>query len=135
MNEKKYLTRAIFLETIAAVPGMVAGMHRHMKALRTLQPDGGWIHHLLEEDPFSKPTQGKPIPGLETTDAGTEGASRTHGATRTITMFFGPCKDRRTTIGQEITTDSVLAIAGTEVTNGVLVIVSRHSSSKYVNNY
>ncbi len=49
MNEKKYLTRAIFLETIAAVPGMIAGMHRHMKALRTLQPDGGWIHHLLEE--------------------------------------------------------------------------------------
>lgn len=49
MNESKYLTRAIFLETIAAVPGMVAGMHRHMKALRTLRPDGGWIHHLLEE--------------------------------------------------------------------------------------
>ena len=49
MTENKYLTRAIFLETIAAVPGMVAGMHRHMKALRTLKPDGGWIHHLLEE--------------------------------------------------------------------------------------
>ena len=49
MTEEKYLTRAIFLETIAAVPGMVAGMHRHMKALRNLQPDGGWIHHLLEE--------------------------------------------------------------------------------------
>lgn len=49
MNEKKYLNRAIFLETIAAVPGMVGGFHRHMKALRTLQTDGGWIHHLLEE--------------------------------------------------------------------------------------
>eukprot|EP00340_Litonotus_pictus_P009580 CAMPEP_0170514592 /NCGR_PEP_ID=MMETSP0209-20121228/1173_1 /TAXON_ID=665100 ORGANISM="Litonotus pictus, Strain P1" /NCGR_SAMPLE_ID=MMETSP0209 /ASSEMBLY_ACC=CAM_ASM_000301 /LENGTH=197 /DNA_ID=CAMNT_0010798747 /DNA_START=320 /DNA_END=913 /DNA_ORIENTATION=+ len=49
MNENKYLTRAVFLETIAAVPGMIGGMHRHMKALRTLQPDGGWIHHLLEE--------------------------------------------------------------------------------------
>ena len=49
MSESKYLTRAIFLETIAAVPGMVAGMHRHMRSLRTLRPDGGWIHHLLEE--------------------------------------------------------------------------------------
>jgi len=28
---------------------MVAGMNRHMKSLRTLREDSGWIHHLLEE--------------------------------------------------------------------------------------
>ncbi len=49
MNETKYLTRAIFLETVAGVPGMIGGMHRHMRSLRGLKEDGGWIHHLLEE--------------------------------------------------------------------------------------
>lgn len=49
MNESKYLTRAIFLETVAGVPGMIGGMHRHMRSLRGLKEDGGWIHHLLEE--------------------------------------------------------------------------------------
>lgn len=49
MNETRYLTRAIFLETVAGVPGMVGGMHRHMRSLRGLREDGGWIHHLLEE--------------------------------------------------------------------------------------
>ena len=49
MNENKYLMRAIFLETVAGVPGMIGGMHRHMRSLRGLKEDGGWIHHLLEE--------------------------------------------------------------------------------------
>ncbi|CAF4312817.1 unnamed protein product, partial [Adineta steineri] len=30
-------------------PGMVAGMSRHMKSLRTMQRDHGWIHTLLSE--------------------------------------------------------------------------------------
>lgn len=34
MTEKKWLRRVIFLESIAGVPGMVAGMSRHMKSLR-----------------------------------------------------------------------------------------------------
>ena len=34
MNEKLWLRRIIFLESIAGVPGMVAGMSRHMKSLR-----------------------------------------------------------------------------------------------------
>jgi hypothetical protein len=34
MNEKQWLRRIIFLESIAGVPGMVAGMSRHMKSLR-----------------------------------------------------------------------------------------------------
>lgn len=49
MTEAKWLQRIIFLETVAGVPGMVAGMLRHMKSLRTMQRDNGWIHTLLEE--------------------------------------------------------------------------------------
>ena len=49
MSEKKWLTRCIFLEAVAGVPGMVGGMTRHLKSLRTMRPDHGIIHHLLEE--------------------------------------------------------------------------------------
>lgn len=49
MTKRKWLNRAIFLETVAAVPGMVGGMVRHIRSLRTLERDHGWIHHLLEE--------------------------------------------------------------------------------------
>ena len=49
MTEKQWVTRTIFLETVASVPGFVAAMHRHMRSLRTMQRDHGWIHHLLEE--------------------------------------------------------------------------------------
>ena len=37
----------MFLETLAAVPGMVAAMTRHLHSLRRLQRDYGWIHTLL----------------------------------------------------------------------------------------
>lgn len=37
------------LETVAAVPGMVAGMTRHLRSLRKMRHDGGWIHQLLLE--------------------------------------------------------------------------------------
>jgi hypothetical protein len=47
MNERDWLNRIIFLETVAGVPGMVGGMVRHLKSLRTLEKDHGWIHHLL----------------------------------------------------------------------------------------
>lgn len=49
MPESKWLTRIIFLETIAGVPGMVGGMARHMRSLRTMERDHGWIHKLLSE--------------------------------------------------------------------------------------
>jgi len=49
MTEAKYLKRFIFLETVAGVPGMIGGMIRHLRSLRSMQQDGGWIHHLLEE--------------------------------------------------------------------------------------
>ena len=47
--KKKYGHRAVVLETVAAVPGMVAGMLIHLKSLRKMQDDKGWIKILLEE--------------------------------------------------------------------------------------
>lgn len=49
MNEKKWLQRMVFLETVAGIPGMVAGMTRHLKSLRKMEHDHGWIHTLIEE--------------------------------------------------------------------------------------
>jgi ubiquinol oxidase len=46
---KKYGHRAIVLETVAAVPGMVGGTLQHLKSLRRLQGDNGWIKILLDE--------------------------------------------------------------------------------------
>ncbi len=45
MTEAKWLQRMIFLETVAGVPGMVAGMLRHLKSLRTMKRDhgGSWV--------------------------------------------------------------------------------------------
>ncbi|KAF8931981.1 inducible alternative oxidase 2 [Podila verticillata] len=45
----KYIHRVVALETVAAVPGMVAGMLRHLRSLRRCSHDGGWISHLLHE--------------------------------------------------------------------------------------
>ena len=47
--KKKYGHRAVVLETVAAVPGMVAGMLLHLKSLRKMQDDNGWIKILLDE--------------------------------------------------------------------------------------
>jgi hypothetical protein len=49
MNEKKYLIRNIFLESVAGVPGMVAGMLRHLRSMRLMRRDNGWMETLLEE--------------------------------------------------------------------------------------
>ena len=49
MPEGQWLNRMIFLETIAGIPGMIGGMMRHLRSLRTMSHDGGWIHHLMEE--------------------------------------------------------------------------------------
>mmetsp|Transcript_54162 Transcript_54162/g.118113 ORF Transcript_54162/g.118113 Transcript_54162/m.118113 type:complete len:340 (-) Transcript_54162:460-1479(-) len=43
------ITRLLFLESIAGVPGMVAAQHRHFASLRNMSRDYGWIHTLLEE--------------------------------------------------------------------------------------
>jgi len=47
--KKKYGHRAVVLETIAAVPGMVGGMLTHMKSLRWMSEDQGTIKILLDE--------------------------------------------------------------------------------------
>ncbi|CAI7658060.1 unnamed protein product [Penicillium glandicola] len=49
MTEKKWLSRFIFLESVAGVPGMVGGMLRHLRSLRKMKRDNGWIETLLEE--------------------------------------------------------------------------------------
>lgn len=45
----RYGHRAVVLETVAAVPGMVAGALQHLKAIRRMQSDNGWIRKLLDE--------------------------------------------------------------------------------------
>jgi len=47
--KKRYGHRAVVLETVAAVPGMVAGMLIHLKSLRKMEDDRGWIKTLLDE--------------------------------------------------------------------------------------
>ena len=46
---KRYGHRAIVLETVAAVPGMVGGTLQHLKSLRRMTDDRGWIKTLLDE--------------------------------------------------------------------------------------
>jgi Alternative oxidase len=43
------LNRVIYLETIAAVPGMVAAVCRHLSSLRNMKTDGGMMQLFLEE--------------------------------------------------------------------------------------
>ncbi|RGP41213.1 Ubiquinol oxidase (non-electrogenic) [Altererythrobacter insulae] len=45
----RYGHRAVILETVAAVPGMVGGLLQHLTALRHIRDDRGWIRILLEE--------------------------------------------------------------------------------------
>ncbi|MEO1100794.1 MAG: alternative oxidase [Pseudomonadota bacterium] len=46
---QRYGHRAVVLETVAAVPGMVGGVLQHLKALRHIRDDQGWIRELLDE--------------------------------------------------------------------------------------
>lgn len=46
---KRYGHRAVVLETVAGVPGMVGGMAQHLKSLRRMRDDEGWIRTLLDE--------------------------------------------------------------------------------------
>lgn len=45
----RYGHRAVVLETVAAVPGMVGGLLQHLRALRHIRDDHGWVHELLDE--------------------------------------------------------------------------------------
>lgn len=46
---KRYGHRAIVLETVAAVPGMVGASMTHLRCLRRMCDDQGWIRILMEE--------------------------------------------------------------------------------------
>jgi len=46
---RRYGHRAVVLETVAAIPGMVGGTLQHLRSLRRIEGDRGWIHTLLEE--------------------------------------------------------------------------------------
>jgi ubiquinol oxidase len=46
---KRYGHRAIVLETVAAVPGMVGASMTHLRCLRRMCDDKGWIRILMEE--------------------------------------------------------------------------------------
>lgn len=46
---RRYGHRAVVLETVAAVPGMVGGTLQHLRALRRMESDRGWIRQLLDE--------------------------------------------------------------------------------------
>ena len=46
---KRYGHRAVVLETVAAVPGMVGGTIQHLTSLRRMVDDDGWIRTLMEE--------------------------------------------------------------------------------------
>jgi len=46
---RRYGHRAVVLETVAAVPGMVGGLLQHLKAIRHSRDDQGWIRELIDE--------------------------------------------------------------------------------------
>jgi ubiquinol oxidase len=46
---KRYGHRAIVLETVAAVPGMVGATVNHLRCLRRMCDDKGWIRVLMDE--------------------------------------------------------------------------------------
>ncbi|GDX54283.1 oxidase [Methylophilaceae bacterium] len=45
----RYGHRAVVLETVAGVPGMVGGTLQHLRSLRRIENDQGWIKTLLDE--------------------------------------------------------------------------------------
>lgn len=49
LSGRRYRHRTIVLETVAAVPGMVAATLLHLKCLRRMIDDRGWIRTLLSE--------------------------------------------------------------------------------------
>lgn len=47
--KERYGHRAIVLETIASVPGIIGALFHHLKSLRLIKNDHGWIQTLLDE--------------------------------------------------------------------------------------
>ena len=49
----RYGHRAVVLETVAGVPGMVAGMWNHLRSLRRMKPDEGFLSKNEDQSSFS----------------------------------------------------------------------------------
>ncbi len=49
MFRKRYIHRAVVLETVAAVPGMVAAMLQHLRSLRVMRGRADMVKTLLDE--------------------------------------------------------------------------------------
>ncbi|KRX06133.1 hypothetical protein PPERSA_00013 [Pseudocohnilembus persalinus] len=49
ISEKAWINRVLYLENVAGIPGFVAAMFRHLRSLRKMERDQGWIHTLLQE--------------------------------------------------------------------------------------
>lgn len=47
--KNRHAHRAVVLETVAAVPGMVGSMHNHLLSLRRMKHDNGLVRTLMEE--------------------------------------------------------------------------------------
>lgn len=47
--KERYGHRAIVLETIASIPGIIGALFHHLKSLRLIKDDRGWIQTLLDE--------------------------------------------------------------------------------------
>ena len=47
--QERYGHRAVVLETVASIPGMIGGLFQHLKSLRFIRDDHGWIKTLLDE--------------------------------------------------------------------------------------
>ena len=48
-TESKYIRKALLMENIAAIPGIVESFYMHIRSVVLLKRDKGWIHHMLEE--------------------------------------------------------------------------------------
>ncbi|WP_018862151.1 alternative oxidase [Thioalkalivibrio sp. ALJ3] len=46
---RRYGHRAVVLETVAGVPGMVGATLQHLRSLRRMEDDHGWIRTLMDE--------------------------------------------------------------------------------------
>ncbi|EZG81688.1 alternative oxidase [Gregarina niphandrodes] len=49
LSAQGWINRVVLLETVAGVPGLVGACIRHLRSLRRMERDYGWIHTLLEE--------------------------------------------------------------------------------------
>ncbi|KAJ3105334.1 hypothetical protein HDU97_008231 [Phlyctochytrium planicorne] len=49
LSSNSWFRRFIFLETLSSVPGFMGSMIRHIRSLKSLQDDKGWIPTLLDD--------------------------------------------------------------------------------------